>query len=88
MLPGSTMSFRHLPNTLILRPNALQLHPPAGSLVLGQNQECYGGCFSPQYQLHGDMAVLRVWDRALRQVRPYALCPIAIYPTLYRNPGS
>ncbi len=41
----------------------------AGSLVLGQDQECYGGCFSPQYQLHGDMAVLRIWDRVLRQVR-------------------
>ena len=41
---------------------------PAGSLVLGQDQECYGGCFSPQYQLHGDMAVLRIWDSVLRQV--------------------
>ena len=40
----------------------------AGSLVIGQNQECYGGCFSPQYQLHGDMAVLRIWDRVLLQV--------------------
>ncbi len=40
----------------------------AGSLVLGQDQECFGGCFSPQYQLHGDLAVLRIWDRALRQV--------------------
>ena len=40
----------------------------SGSLVLGQNQECYGGCFSPQYQLHGDMAVLRIWERALGQV--------------------
>ena len=36
-----------------------------GSLVLGQLQECYGGCFSPQYALRGDMAQLRVWNRVL-----------------------
>ncbi|KAK9789369.1 hypothetical protein WJX73_005379 [Symbiochloris irregularis] len=38
---------------------------PAGSLVLGQNQECYGGCFSPSYALHGEMADVRMWDRSL-----------------------
>lgn len=36
-----------------------------GSLVLGQLQECWGGCFSPQYSLHGDLAALRVWSRVL-----------------------
>lgn len=39
----------------------------SGSLVLGQNQECLGGCFSPQSQLDGDMAELRVWDRVLSE---------------------
>ncbi len=24
-----------------------------------------GGCFSPQYALHGDLAQLRIWDRVL-----------------------
>ncbi|KAL4421057.1 hypothetical protein ABPG77_001352 [Micractinium sp. CCAP 211/92] len=36
-----------------------------GSLVLGQAHDCPGGCFSPQYSLHGDMANLRVWNRVL-----------------------
>ncbi|PRW20453.1 concanavalin A-like lectin glucanase [Chlorella sorokiniana] len=36
-----------------------------GSLVLGQVQDCFGGCFSPQYALHGDLAQLRIWDRVL-----------------------
>lgn len=42
----------------------------AGSLVLGQNQECYGACFSPSEALTGDIAALRIWGRALTQVRP------------------
>lgn len=37
----------------------------SGSLVLGQLQDCFGGCFSPQYALHGDMANLRIWSRVL-----------------------
>ena len=40
----------------------------AGSLVLGQNQECYGSCFSPSQALTGDIAALRIWSRALPQV--------------------
>ena len=28
------------------------------------------GCFSPQSQLDGDIAELRVWDRVLSEVRP------------------
>ena len=39
----------------------------AGSLVLGQNQECYGACFSPSQALDGSMAAVRVWDRVLSQ---------------------
>ena len=34
----------------------------AGSLVLGQNQECFAGCFSPTNGFHGSIAELRVWD--------------------------
>ena len=41
----------------------------AGSLVLGQNQECYGACFSPEQALDGDIAALRIWSRVLSQVR-------------------
>ena len=41
---------------------------PAGSLALGQNQECYGGCFSPADALDGDLANLHVWSRVLSQV--------------------
>ena len=46
------------------------LNSPAdvGSLVLGQDQECYGGCFSPQRALSGEIADLRIWNRALGQV--------------------
>ena len=35
----------------------------SGSLVLGQNQECYAGCFSPTNGFHGSMAELRIWNR-------------------------
>ncbi|GLC46629.1 hypothetical protein PLESTM_001898600 [Pleodorina starrii] len=38
-----------------------------GSLVLGQDQDCMGGCFSPADAFNGQMAVVRVWDRALGQ---------------------
>lgn len=34
----------------------------AGSLVLGQNQECYGACFSPSQSLDGTLAAVRVWN--------------------------
>lgn len=33
-----------------------------GSLVLGQDQDCYGGCFSPSNAFDGGIAVLRIWD--------------------------
>eukprot|EP01023_Acetabularia_acetabulum_P041229 TRINITY_DN400_c4_g1_i3.p1 TRINITY_DN400_c4_g1~~TRINITY_DN400_c4_g1_i3.p1 ORF type:complete len:1004 (+),score=177.52 TRINITY_DN400_c4_g1_i3:132-3143(+) len=38
---------------------------PLGSLVLAQNQECYAGCFSPMKSYHGEMAVLRIWNKIL-----------------------
>eukprot|EP01024_Parvocaulis_polyphysoides_P075800 TRINITY_DN980_c0_g3_i3.p1 TRINITY_DN980_c0_g3~~TRINITY_DN980_c0_g3_i3.p1 ORF type:complete len:1054 (-),score=150.66 TRINITY_DN980_c0_g3_i3:249-3056(-) len=38
---------------------------PMGSLVLGQNQECYSGCFSPSKAYDGQMAVLRIWNKVL-----------------------
>eukprot|EP00210_Caulerpa_lentillifera_P002634 g2516.t1 len=37
----------------------------SGSFVLGQNQECYGGCFSPSSAFDGSMANLRIWSRVL-----------------------
>lgn len=36
-----------------------------GSLVLGQNQECYAGCFSAGSQFTGALSLLRMWDRVL-----------------------
>lgn len=36
-----------------------------GRFLLGTASLHAGGCFSPQYSLHGDMASLRVWDRVL-----------------------
>jgi cysteine-rich repeat protein len=36
-----------------------------GSLVLGARQEGYGGNFSPQYSLRGDISQLRIWNRIL-----------------------
>lgn len=39
----------------------------AGSLVLGQDQDCPGGCFSPSNSYNGDLAVLRIWDRVLSE---------------------
>lgn len=38
-----------------------------GSLVVGNKQESFGGGFSSQFALHGDMAALRIWERALTQ---------------------
>ena len=38
-----------------------------GSVVLGQDQDCLGGCFTPSNAFNGDMAVLRVWDRVRSQ---------------------
>ena len=37
--------------------------------MLGQNQECYGGCFSPTYSLDGQIADFRIWNRVLSQAR-------------------
>lgn len=34
-------------------------------LFLAQNQECYGGCFSPSAAYDGYLAEVRVWDRVL-----------------------
>lgn len=39
----------------------------AGSLALGQTQECYGGCFD-SFSLDGDLADVRIWDQVLSQV--------------------
>lgn len=54
--------------------SSLKLLLPAGSLVLGQDQECYGGCFSPQRALSGEIADLRIWSRALGQVSLHDVC--------------
>lgn len=43
------------------------LRAPTGSLVLAQKQESWGGNFSPQYGMHGDLANLRIWGRVLNQ---------------------
>eukprot|EP00879_Flechtneria_rotunda_P000467 GHRR01000568.1.p1 GENE.GHRR01000568.1~~GHRR01000568.1.p1 ORF type:complete len:1094 (+),score=373.48 GHRR01000568.1:402-3284(+) len=36
-----------------------------GSLVLGQDQDCPGGCFRPSNSYDGDLAILRIWDRVV-----------------------
>ncbi|KAL6765981.1 concanavalin A-like lectin/glucanase domain-containing protein [Haematococcus lacustris] len=38
-----------------------------GSLVLGQDQDCYGGCFSPSDAFFGEMALVRIWTRTLTE---------------------
>lgn len=38
-----------------------------GSLVLGQNQECYAGCFSPSSAFDGSLANVRIWSRVLSE---------------------
>lgn len=38
-----------------------------GSLVLGMDQNCYGGCFSPATSFDGNLAVLRIWSRVVTQ---------------------
>lgn len=43
------------------------LRDQLGSLVLGQNQECSGGCFQSTYNFDGSLAELRIWDRVLDQ---------------------
>ena len=55
-----------------------------GSLVLGQNQECYGSCFSPSQALSGDIAALRIWSRALPQVRRTLPCSCGLSSCLWR----
>ena len=44
--------------------------------MLGQNQECYGACFSPSQSLDGSMAAVRVWDRVLSQASHPAASPV------------
>jgi len=46
---------------------ANSLRSSYGSLVLGQNQECYAGCFSPASAYDGSMANVRIWNRVLNQ---------------------
>ena len=41
--------------------------PSSGSLVLGNKQETYGGGFSPQYSMHGDVANVRIWNRVIQE---------------------
>ena len=41
--------------------------------MLGQNQECYGACFSPSQSLDGTMAAVRVWNTVRTAVRPRLL---------------
>jgi cysteine-rich repeat protein len=38
-----------------------------GSFVLGARQTSFGGNFSPQYSLRGDIAQLRIWDKVISQ---------------------
>lgn len=62
-------SAKHSPPLPTVKLSALNIHClSAGSLVLGQNQECYGGCFNPQSSLKGDLADVRIWSKALMQV--------------------
>lgn len=52
-----------------------------GSLVLGQDQNCYGGCFNPQFSLNGDLADVRIWNKALTQVSMADICTKACAAT-------
>ena len=36
--------------------------------MLGQNQDCYAGCFDPETSFSGDLADVRIWDEVLPQV--------------------
>jgi len=38
-----------------------------GSLVLGNKQESFGGGFSPQYAMTGDLANVRIWNKVLSE---------------------
>ncbi|KXZ56241.1 hypothetical protein GPECTOR_1g21 [Gonium pectorale] len=39
----------------------------SGALVLGQDQDCLGGCFDASDAFAGQLAVVRLWDRPLAQ---------------------
>jgi len=41
------------------------LRAPGGSLVLGEDQDCWGGCFRASHAFRGQLAAVRVWSRAL-----------------------
>lgn len=58
-----------LPDSLLCPALPLQLrnHPCSASLPAPATHGIIhaGGCFSPEYALHGEMANLRVWNRVL-----------------------
>ena len=41
--------------------------------MLGQNQDCYAGCFDPETSFSGDLADVRIWDEVLPQVASWPL---------------
>lgn len=41
--------------------------------MLGQNQDCYAGCFDPETSFSGDLADVRIWDEVLTQVASWPL---------------
>ena len=40
---------------------------PGGALVLGAEQDCYGGCFEKDQAYYGYMDEVRIWSKALTQ---------------------
>ncbi len=49
--------------------------------MLGQNQECYGACFSPSQSLDGSLAAVRVWNTVRTAVR--SLLPLQTAPSIH-----
>lgn len=46
----------------------------ANALVIGQDQDCLGGCFLDYQSLNGNLNNLRFYDRALADTEPGAYC--------------
>lgn len=61
------MAEQHPPSMGGVEPHiaAGSVRSSTGALVLGQDQNCPGGCFQASHAFRGDMSVVRIWRRAL-----------------------
>jgi len=47
--------------------NSVMFYLTVGFLVLGNDQDCYGDCFDPTQNYHGNLTGVNIWDRVLTE---------------------